>query len=108
MFFLENYFNLFLILFFSCFYIFIIGLTGIFLSRSNLILFLISLELIIISLVFLVILWSIYLDDFLGYFFAYFLLVIAATESTIGLAFLVIFYRLNQTININYLYYIKS
>ena len=47
-----------------------------------------------------VIFFSLFLDDFFGQIFAFFILTVAAAESAIGLAILVIFYKVNVTLSI--------
>ena len=54
------------------------------------------------------VLFSIYLDDIVGQVFVLFILTIAATESAIGLAILVVYYRLKNTIRIDKIKNIKS
>jgi NADH-quinone oxidoreductase subunit K len=52
--------------------------------------------------------FSIYLDDILGQMFVLFILTVAATETTIGLAILIVYYRITKTILIEKLPTIKS
>ena len=54
------------------------------------------------------IIFSTYLDDVVGQIFALFILTVAAAESSIGLAILVIYYRLKGVISINVINYIKG
>ena len=54
------------------------------------------------------IVFSIYLDDIVGYIFVLFILTIAATESAIGLAILSLYYKLKQTIQMDVVKNIKS
>lgn len=54
------------------------------------------------------VLFSVYLDDIVGQVFVLFILTIAATESAIGLAILVVYYRLKNTIRIDKIKNIKS
>lgn len=108
MIFLNNYFYINILIFLAI-AIFIIAFTCIFLARkTNLILILICIELILSSINILFVSFSILLDDIIGYFFTFFILTIAASESAIGLAILIIFYRLKQSINIDLLSYIKG
>lgn len=83
--------------------IFIIGLLGLFLNRKNIILILMSIELILLAVNLNFILYSVYLDDIAGQIFALFILTVAAAESAIGLAILVIFYRVNGLIEVDYI-----
>jgi NADH-quinone oxidoreductase subunit K len=90
------------------FILFILGLWGIFLNRKNLILILMSIELMLLAVNLNFILFSIVLDDLFGQLFALFILTVAAAESAIGLAILVAFYRLRGSIAINYLNTMKG
>ena len=73
--------------------IFTIGLFGIFLNRKNLIIILMSLELILLSVNINFVAFSSYLNLILGQVFAMFILTVAAAEAAIGLAILVVFFR---------------
>ena len=88
--------------------LFIIGLLGIFLLKKNLIIMLMSIELMLLSINFNLIIFSIYLDDIVGQIFALFILTVAAAESSIGLAILVIYYRIKGIISINIINFIKG
>ena len=90
------------------FFIYILGLIGIFITRKNIILILISIELMLISINFSLIIFSLYFDDLLGQIFSLFVLTIAAAESSIGLAILVIYYRLRGNISMDFIKTIKS
>jgi len=90
----------FITIFLMPFLIFFIGLFGIFLNRKNIILIIVCLELILLSINTLFIMTSFYLDDVFGQIFAIFILTVAAAESSIGLAILVLYYRFNGTIAI--------
>jgi NADH-quinone oxidoreductase subunit K len=74
---------------------------GIVINRKSLILILISIELILISINLNFIFFSFYLDDILGELFALLILTVAAAESAIGLAIIIIFFRLRGTIAMN-------
>lgn len=88
--------------------VFIIGIFGLFLTRRNIILILMSLELALVSLNMMLIFTSIYLDDIQGQIFSLYLLSTAASEAAIGLALIVIYYRLRGFINIDFISNIKS
>ena len=88
--------------------IFFLGITGIFIFRKNLINILISLELILLSINFNFIIFSCYLDDFLGQIYCLIILTIAAAESSIGLALLIIYYRLRGGISIDLINLLKG
>ena len=82
--------------------LFLIGVLGFVLNRKNIILMLISIEIMLLSITFLVLVASAGFDDILGQTFAIYIISIAAAESAIGLAILVAFYRLRGTIAIDY------
>ena len=96
-----------LFLFFSL-VLFIIGCFGMFLSRKHLIIVLISLELMLLSININFVVYSVLLDDILGQIYAIMLLAIAAAETAIGLAILVIYYRLRGGISIDLMCLLKS
>jgi NADH-quinone oxidoreductase subunit K len=73
--------------------LFIIGIAGILLSRKNIILIIMSLELLLLSSNYNYILFSIYLDDLMGQVFALLILSVGASESAIGLALVISYYR---------------
>lgn len=81
--------------------LYILGLSGILLNRKNIIIVLMSIELMLLAINFNFIVFSTYLGDRLGNIFALFILTVAAAESAIGLAILVIFYRVTGTISVN-------
>jgi NADH-quinone oxidoreductase subunit K len=78
--------------------LFSIGILGLVLNRKNILITLMSLELILLAVNLNFVIFSIYLDDIIGQVFVLFILTIAATESSIGLALLTVFYRLKNTI----------
>ena len=80
--------------------LFFVGVWGIYLNRKNILIILISLELILLAVNVNFIVCSIYLDDFMGQIFALLVLTVAAAESAIGLAILVIYSRVRGTIAI--------
>jgi len=80
---------------------FIFGLCGIFLTSKNLITVLLSIEILLLSINLNFIIFSIYLDDLLGQIYALLIITVAAAESAIGLAILVIYYRKYNNIDIN-------
>lgn len=79
-----------------------------FLSRKHLIIVLISLELMLLSININFVVYSVLLDDILGQIYAIMLLAIAAAETAIGLAILVIYYRLRGGISIDLMCLLKS
>ena len=67
-----------------------------------------SIELILLAINLNFVIFSIYLDDILGQMFAIFVLTVAASESAIGLALLVVYYRIKNTILIEKILTIKN
>jgi NADH-quinone oxidoreductase subunit K len=78
--------------------LFFTGVLGIVLNRKNILITIMSLELMLLAVNLNFIVFSIYLDDVVGQIFVLFILTIAATESSIGLALLTRYYRLKNTI----------
>ena len=74
--------------------LFLIGILGFVFNRKNIILMLISIEIMLLSITFLILVSSINLDDIIGQVYAVYIIVVAGAESAIGLAILVAFYRL--------------
>jgi NADH-quinone oxidoreductase subunit K len=73
--------------------IFVIGVMGIFLNRKNVIIILMSIELILLSVSINFVTFSAFLGDLFGQVFVMFVLTVAAAESAIGLAILMIYFR---------------
>ena len=88
--------------------LFLVGLSGIFLNRKNIIVLLMAVELILLAINFNFIIFSVFLDDILGQLFALLVLTVAAAESAIGLAILVIYYRIRGTIAIEFIDLMKG
>ena len=78
--------------------IFTIGVIGIFLNRKNIIVILMSIELILLAVNINLVSFSIYLNDLTGQIFTLFILTVAAAEAAIGLAIIVVYYRNAGTI----------
>lgn len=74
-------------------FLFVLGISGILLSRKNIILIIMSLELLLLSCNYNYILFSIYLDDLMGQVFSLLILSVGASESAIGLALVISYYR---------------
>jgi len=86
--------------------IFILGVIGIILNYKNILIMLMSIELMLLSINFNFIVYSVYLDDILGQIFSLLILTVAAAEAAIGLAILIVYYRIIGVIltdNINML-----
>ena len=73
--------------------LFTIGVFGIFINRKNVIVILMSIELILLAVNINMVAFSAFLNDIVGQVFALFILTVAAAEAAIGLAILVVFYR---------------
>ena len=80
--------------------IFTIGVVGIFLNRKNIIVILMSIELILLAVDINLVSFSIYMNDLVGQIFTLFILTVAAAEAAIGLAIIVIYYRNSGTIRV--------
>jgi len=78
--------------------LFLISIFGIFLNQKNILIMLMSLEMMFLALSFNLISSSIYLDDIAGQIFSLLILTVAAAESSVGLAILVIYYRIRNLI----------
>ena len=80
--------------------IFSIGIIGIFLNRKNIIIILMSIELILLAVNINLVSFSIFINDLTGQIFALFILTVAAAEAAIGLAIIVVYYRNSGTIRV--------
>ena len=80
--------------------VFFIGLIGIVLNRKNILIIIMSIELLLLAVNLNFAAFSIYLDDIVGQIFVLFILTIAAAESAIGLAIITVFYRLKNSIQL--------
>jgi len=88
--------------------LFLIGTFGMFLSRKHVIIILISLELILLSTNINFVVFSVFLDDIMGQLYALLVLTVAAAESALGLAILIVYYRLRGGISIDLISLLKS
>ena len=80
--------------------LFCISVAGIFINRKNLIILLMAIELMLLSVNMNFVAFSRYLGDVSGQVFVFFILTVAAAESAIGLAILVVLFRNRATINV--------
>tara|TARA_B100000686_G_C16208574_1_gene674257 strand:+ start:311 stop:652 length:342 start_codon:yes stop_codon:yes gene_type:complete len=80
--------------------IFTIGIAGIFLNRKNVIVILMSIELILLAVNINLVSFSVFLNDLTGQIFTLFILTVAAAEAAIGLAIIVVYYRNSGTIRV--------
>ncbi len=81
--------------------LFTLGLFGIFLNRRNVIVILMSVELMLLAVNINLVAFSAFLQDLTGQIFAMFVLTVAAAEAAIGLAILVVFYRNRASIAVD-------
>lgn len=79
--------------------LFALSVIGIFLNRKNIIVLLMAIELMLLAVNMNFVAFSHYLDDMHGQVFVFFILTVAAAESAIGLAILVLLFRNKSTIN---------
>lgn len=91
-------FSQFNVLIFLSVSLFLIGLLGLILNKRNLLVILMTIELMLLGTNLNFILFSVYLDDLMGQIFALFVLTIAAAESAIGLAIFTVYYREKESI----------
>ncbi len=80
--------------------LFVIGIFGIFLNRKNVIVLLMSVELILLAVNINLVAFSSYMHDLVGQVFTLFVLTVAAAEAAIGLAILVSFFRTKGSIDV--------
>ena len=80
--------------------IFTIGIVGIFLNRKNVIIILMSIELILLAVNINLVSFSIYSQNLVGQVFTMFILTVAAAEAAVGLAIIVIYYKNKGSINV--------
>jgi len=80
--------------------LFSISVVGIFLNRKNLVVLLMAIELLLLAANMNFIAFSHYLGDLAGQVFVFFILTVAAAESAIGLAILIVVFRCRRTINV--------
>lgn len=73
--------------------LFTLGMFGIFLNRKNVIIILMSIELMLLAVNINLVAFSVFLNDLVGQVFALFVLTVAAAEAAIGLAILVVYFR---------------
>ncbi|MGH6917921.1 MAG: NADH-quinone oxidoreductase subunit NuoK [Geminicoccaceae bacterium] len=80
--------------------LFTLGIFGIFLNRKNIIIILMSIELMLLAINLNLVAFSVYLGDLAGQVFAMFVLTVAAAEAAIGLAILVAYFRNRGSIEV--------
>ena len=88
--------------------IFTIGVVGIFLNRKNIIVILMSIELILLAVNINLVSFSIFINDLSGQIFTLFILTVAAAEAAIGLAIIVVYYRNSVTDRVEEIHSLKG
>jgi NADH-quinone oxidoreductase subunit K len=88
--------------------LFILGLCGVFLTRKNIIVVLIAIELMLLAANGSLVLFSLHIDDIMGQVYTLLVLTVAAAESAIGLAILVAYHRLRGIIDVDTLRGLKG
>ena len=88
--------------------LFALAMVGIFLNRKNLIVLLMAIELMLLAVNMNFVAFSHYLGDMNGQVFVFFIMTVAAAESAIGLAILVLLFRARSTINVDELNSLKG
>jgi NADH-quinone oxidoreductase subunit K len=88
--------------------LFLVGFIGIVVNRKNLIIMLMSIEIMLLGVNLSFITYSTFLDDLVGLVFVFFILTVAAAESAIGLAIIVVYFRVKSTITVESISLIKN
>jgi NADH-quinone oxidoreductase subunit K len=88
--------------------LFVISLAGIYINRRNVLILLMSIELMLLSVNINFIAFSSYLNDIQGQVFVFFILTVAAAEAAIGLAILVVIFRQRKSLEVNKLNELKG
>ena len=88
--------------------IFTIGIIGIFLNRKNVIIILMSIELMLLAVNINLVSFSIHLQDLVGQVFTMFILTVSAAEAAVGLAIIVIYYKNKGSINVEQISSLKG
>ncbi len=84
------------------------GIVGIFAARSNVVILLMSIELLLLAVNMNFVAFSHFLNDLAGQVFVFFILTVAAAEAAIGLAILIVLFRSRRTINVDELDSLKG
>lgn len=88
--------------------LFALSVVGIFLNRKNVVILLMSIELLLLAVNINFVAFSHFLQDTAGQVFVFFILTVAAAESAIGLAILIVLFRSRRTINVDELESLKG
>jgi NADH-quinone oxidoreductase subunit K len=90
------------------FFLFFVGLMGLAFIRRNMLIVLMSIELLFLSVNLNFVIFSCYNDDAIGQIFSFFVLTVAACEAAIGLALLIVFFRNRSVISIDSISILKG
>ncbi len=88
--------------------LFLLGIWGLVLNRKNIIIMLMSIELMLLAINLSVIAYGVHIDDVVGQMLALFVITVAAAESAIGLAILVAYFRVRGTIGVEFVRLMKN
>mgnify|MGYP001475688530 FL=1 len=88
--------------------IFVIGVIGVFLNRKNIIIILMSIELILLAVNINLVSFSIFLQNLTGQIFTMFILTVAAAEAAVGLAIIVIYFKNKGSIHVEHINSLKG
>jgi NADH-quinone oxidoreductase subunit K len=88
--------------------LFIIGLVGFLVNRKNILLLLLALEIMLLAVNINFVVFSVFLDDLLGQIFTLIVLTVAAAESALGLAILIVYYRVRGGIALDTVQTLRS
>lgn len=75
------------------FYIFFLGIVGVLSNRRHFLVIIVCIEMLLLSINMCFLLFSVQLDDIMGHIFSFFILTVAASESSIGLAIIILYYK---------------
>jgi len=89
-------------------FLFLCGVSGLFLTKKHVLLWLLCIEIIFLAINYNFIVFSVYLDDVLGQYYVLSVITVAAAEAAIGLAILVLFYRIRGGISLDLISLLKS
>jgi NADH-quinone oxidoreductase subunit K len=89
-------------------FLFLCGVSGLFLTKKHVLLWLLCIEIIFLSVNYNFIVFSVFLDDLLGQYYVLSIITVAAGEAAIGLAILVLFYRIRGGISLDLISLLKS
>jgi NADH-quinone oxidoreductase subunit K len=88
--------------------LFVISIAGVFINRRNILILLMSIELMLLAVNTNFIAFSSYLNDIQGQVFVFFILTVAAAEAAIGLAILIVIFRRRQSLDVDQLNELKG